>query len=157
MNHFDATLFTQNKAINDLSAKEKSQLKQAMQSAQQGYAPYSGLQVGAVAFLSNGASIPGNNQENASYPCGICAERVAVFSANAQYPHEKIESVALIALKNGTPLPRIAPCGLCRQVLFESERKQGQPIELLLCGKESVQVIPAAAWLLPLAFDANDF
>ncbi|MFM1931879.1 MAG: hypothetical protein RL226_1182 [Bacteroidota bacterium] len=118
--------------------QEKSALMEAaVQALQNAYAPYSNFRVGAAVLLGNGQVITGNNQENAAYPSGLCAERVALFAAKASFPKEQIKLVAIateLGLQTGDT---IAPCGACRQVFAEYADQQEQPIELLLVGNSS--------------------
>ncbi len=123
--------------------------------AKKAYAPYSNFNVGAAILLDNGKIISGNNQENAAYPSGICAERVAVFFANAQYPNNKIISIAIVAYGNNgdiieNPVP---PCGSCRQVILESQFRQNEPIKLILFGSKRIYVVEDASLLLPINFN----
>ncbi len=119
------------------------------------YAPYSNFLVGAALLLSNGQIIEGNNQENACYPSGLCAERTAIYYAGAQFPEETILKMAISAKslrhKLSTPTP---PCGACRQAIAEYEVKQEQPIEIFFTG-ETGKVVKSSslANLLPLVFD----
>ncbi len=84
--------------ISDLPKDEQALVKNAMEAAKRSYSPYSGFRVGASLLLENGQVINGSNQENAAYPSGLCAERVAIFYANAQYPGVKIKSMAIVAM-----------------------------------------------------------
>jgi cytidine deaminase len=103
--------------------------------------------------LQNGEIISGNNQENAAYPSGLCAERVAVFYANSQYPNVAITKIAICAEnENGILKNPISPCGACRQVLLETEIRFGLPIKLILFGTEKIITITTISQLLPLHF-----
>tara|TARA_R110002072_G_scaffold22666_2_gene79623 strand:- start:35618 stop:36142 length:525 start_codon:yes stop_codon:yes gene_type:complete len=121
------------------------------------YAPYSRFRVGAAILLENGEVITGNNQENAAYPSGLCAERVAIFFAGSQFPNLKIMQLAVTARSEkqtlNVPIP---PCGACRQSIAEYEIKQNYPIEIFFMG-ETGQVFKADSIkvLLPLLFDGN--
>lgn len=129
-------------------------LSAAKQICDQAYSVYSGFSVGAAVLLDDGTIIKGNNQENAAYPSGLCAERVALFYANANYPDKKVLAIAVTAKKNGKTVSHpTPPCGGCRQVLFETERRFNHPMKVYLMGTESVSVFDSAAELLPLAFD----
>lgn len=141
-------------SINDLITNDFALLQQAIQSASKAYAPYSQFQVGAAIKLANGIIIQGNNQENASFPVGICAERVALFYASSLYPGEIIDSIAITAKsKQFTISNPIPPCGLCRQAIAEYENIQGSPIRILMAGEVGpVYVIPSISSLLPLQF-----
>lgn len=126
--------------------------EQAYIAAERAYAPYSRFYVGAAVLLENGAIVSGNNQENAAYPSGLCAERVALFYAGAQYPNIPVTTLAVIALKGGEIQEHVSPCGSCRQVLLETEQRYQRPIKILLCGREDVLAIEGATSLLPLSF-----
>jgi cytidine deaminase len=122
------------------------------------YAPYSNFRVGAAARLANGTIVTGTNQENASFPAGICAERTLLSAAAAQYPGVAIETLA-ISYRNekGTSDRPISPCGICRQSLQESEQRTGRPIRLVLGGMSGkIIVILRAAELLPFGFTAEE-
>ena len=122
------------------------------------YAPYSHFHVGAVAKLANGEIVAGSNQENASFPVGLCAERVLLASASTLYPNVAIESMAISYLAgSGDSDHPIAPCGICRQSLLEYEMRVGRPIRLVLGGMEGkIYIIPQASTLLPLAFTSEE-
>lgn len=122
------------------------------------YAPYSGFFVGAALLLENGEIVKGSNQENAAYPSGLCAERVAVFSASANFPGVRIKTIAISARsqKNKLDYP-VSPCGACRQVLLEYEFNQKEPIKLLLSGTSGkIYMVEKVRDLLPLSFTADD-
>lgn len=137
----------------ELPAGERALVEAAREAALQAYAPYSEFRVGAAALLENGVTVTGNNQENAAYPSGMCAERVALFYAGAQYPDVPVKALAVAAWQNRAFAERISPCGGCRQVLLEVEKRYGKPVHVLLAGKHDVVVIRRAADLLPFGFD----
>ena len=118
------------------------------------YAPYSQFQVGAALLLENGAVVSGSNQENAAYPSGLCAERVAFFSAGSQHPNIPILSVAITT---SYPLAQpVSPCGACRQVMAEYELKQDQPIRVILVAHDgSIMVLDRVRDLLPMYFSGE--
>jgi len=122
------------------------------------YAPYSNFNVGAVAKLANGEIVAGTNQENASYPVGICAERVLLASAASLYPGIAIDTIAISYNNaNGESDHPISPCGMCRQSLTEYEERVKKPIRLILTGLEGkVIVVEKANSLLPLSFGSID-
>jgi cytidine deaminase len=128
-------------------------VKKAMEAAGNAYAPYSEYQVGAAVLLENGKIYTGNNQENAAYPSGLCAERVAIFYAGAQNPDVPVVCIAIAAFTNGKfqeePVP---PCGGCRQVLYEKESQGNIPMEVILYGRKRIQVLRSAIDLLPIPF-----
>jgi cytidine deaminase len=142
----------------ELTQKDAFILSEARSVTQFAYAPYSNFQVGAVATLINGETVTGTNQENASYPAGICAERVLLSSAASQYPGVGIETIA-IAYNNrkGKSDHPVSPCGICRQSFAEFQQRTKTPIRLILSGMEGeVQVIENATHLLPLVFGSDD-
>jgi cytidine deaminase len=108
--------------------------------------------VGAAVRLNSGDIVTGCNQENAAFPSGLCAERVALFSANAQFSNTPVESLAIVAIKNGLIEKAISPCGACRQVILETENRFNQNIRILLCGKDETLIVSSAKDLLPLGF-----
>ena len=119
-------------------------MDKAARAADGAYAPYSRFLVGAALRLENGQVICGNNQENASFPAGICAERTAVFYAHANFPETQIRAIAITA----------SPCGICRQVLLESEKRAGVPIRVLLAAGDKVRIFQSVKDLLPFGFDS---
>lgn len=141
----------------ELPCEWASLLQQAEAAARKAYSPYSRFQVGAALLLNNGQVVTGSNQENAVYPCGLCAERVTAFAASAQYPEVPFSKMVITAINPDSPLNApITPCGSCRQVLFEYEQKFNQPLELLLAGQEgAIYHIQSAAELLPYTFHAG--
>jgi cytidine deaminase len=110
--------------------------------------------VGAAVLLEDGTVVKGSNQENASYPLGLCAERVAIFHANSVYPDLKIVAVAITAkAQNFVTKTPITPCGACRQVMAEVENRQNNPIRIIMSGQEGVtQIVNGIENLLPLSF-----
>lgn len=144
-------------SINDLPEQDASLLKQAIEATKHSYAPYSHFHVGAVARLGNGEFVSGTNQENASFPVGICAERVLLSAASSLFPNIPIDTVAISYnnLKGPSDHP-ISPCGICRQSLVEYEARLGN-IRIILAGMQGeVYVIEKAAYLLPLGFTSGD-
>ena len=137
-----------------LDQMDRELLSKAVDAAGSSYAPYSNFNVGAALLLSNGEIIAANNQENAAYPSGLCAERVAIFYANAKYPNASIVSLAVTASVNGKPRETPTyPCGACRHVMAESEKRAGAPIRIVVGGEKVIQVIESTASLLPFVFD----
>ena len=142
----------------ELPEKDAWLLNEARTVTEHAYAPYSNFYVGAVAILSNGKIIAGTNQENASYPVGICAERVLLGTVATLHPNVAIESIAISynsdTVKSDHP---ISPCGMCRQSLLEYETRLKKTIRLILSGQEGkVYVIKTASLLLPFAFTGNE-
>ncbi len=144
--------------ISELDQQDAWLLSEAREVTKQAYAPYSNFFVGAAAKLANGEIVAGTNQENASYPVGICAERVLLASASTLYPEVPVETMAVSYYsENGNSKQPIAPCGMCRQTLQEYEIRLKQPIRLILAGLEGkIFVFEKASQLLPLGFTGDD-
>ena len=139
-----------------LSDLEQDIINNAKEAANKAYAQYSNFYVGAALALEDGKIITGNNQENTSFPCGICAERVALFSAHSNYPDLIIKKIAITAFSKNFNLNHpVGPCGLCRQVLLEYEEKQSSDIEILLFDTKKIIKLARAKDLLPLYFQEN--
>lgn len=142
----------------ELKEEDRHLIMQARLATSHAYAPYSHFHVGAAARLSNGAIVTGSNQENASFPAGICAERVLISACASQYPGISIQGIAVSYSQPGivTDTP-VAPCGICRQTLQELEHRFGHSIRLILSGMSGrAIVLEAAGDLLPLAFSKDD-
>lgn len=140
--------------LNELSAELREVVSAAKEMTKKAYAPYSRFSVGAAVLLENGMIVTGSNQENVAYPSGLCAERVALFSANANYPDVAPVAIAIAAFSNGrfTDSP-VTPCGSCRQVMVEIEKRFGKSFEVLMCFDNDVVRVKHAGELMPLAFD----
>ena len=137
----------------ELPEADQVMLAEARRITALAYAPYSGFHVGAAVLLANGMIITGNNQENAAYPSGLCAERVALFYANANYPDSKVQAIAISASKNGVLINEsVKPCGSCRQALAETEVRYETPIRVILDGQDAILVLQGVESLLPLSF-----
>jgi len=136
----------------ELNDKEKKLIDMAKNAAKDAYAPYSQFKVGAAVLLANGEMVTGNNQENIAYPSGMCAERVALYYANATFPGVKVEAIAVAACFEGYYTEKISPCGACRQVLQEAENRYQSPIRILLYGKNEVYIVESVKALMPLSF-----
>jgi len=144
--------------IDELPEEHRWLLNEAREITAQAYAPYSNFQVGAVARLANGEIVAGSNQENASFPVGLCAERVLLASASSLFPKIPVVTMAISYksdhVKSDHP---ISPCGICRQSLQEYEGRVSHPIQLILGGMSGpVYVIDSASRLLPLAFTSEE-
>jgi cytidine deaminase len=138
---------------NELTSDEKILVDAAKKAVKQAYAPYSRFQVGAAALLTNQEIITGSNQENVAYPSGLCAERTALFYANSQFPDEAVEAIAVAAYTDGDYVEEpVTPCGGCRQVMLEVQKRANRPVKVLLYGKKAVYIIEKATDLLPLSF-----
>ncbi|CAM3581884.1 cytidine deaminase [Flavobacterium saliperosum S13] len=141
----------------ELSAEVKSLMEQAIEIRKKAYAPYSKFRVGAAILLDNGKVVLGSNQENAAYPSGLCAERVAIFQAGAIYPDAKIVKIAISATADDKEMTEpIPPCGACRQSIAEYEFRQDLPIEIyFMAAVGKVYKSDSLKNLLPLMFDKN--
>ncbi|HPF97890.1 MAG: cytidine deaminase [Flavobacteriaceae bacterium] len=150
-------LFTVYDHLDETPKKIQDLMVKAIEARKKAYAPYSKFQVGAAILLDNGEVVTGSNQENASYPSGLCAERTAIYYAGAQFPEAKILMMVLTAgsIQHPTLTP-IPPCGACRQAIAEYEVKQEAPIEIYFMGETGkVAKSDSLANLLPLVFDKS--
>lgn len=146
------------KSIDELSVNDAALLKLAREKTVDAYAPYSNFYVAAAARLHNGSIVTGTNQENASYPVAICAERTLLSTAGNLFKNVAMEAMAITynTKKGGTNKP-VSPCGMCRQALVEFENRTKNPIRLILSGMQGeVYVIPKASMLLPFSFGGDD-
>lgn len=141
----------------ELSAEVKDLMERAIEIRKKAYAPYSKFRVGAAILLDNGEVVLGSNQENAAYPSGLCAERVAIFQAGAIYPNAKILKMAISATADDKEMTEpIPPCGACRQSIAEYEFRQDRPIEIyFMAAVGKVYKSDSLKNLLPLMFDKN--
>ncbi len=139
----------------ELPSDVQTLMYDAIEIRKKAYAPYSKFRVGVALLLDNGKIVLGSNQENAAYPSGLCAERVAIFSAGTLYPDAKMLKMAISATSDTNPtLTPIPPCGACRQSISEYEIRQEIPIELYFMGESgSVYKSDSLKNLLPLLFD----
>lgn len=143
--------------IDELPEEDRNLLFEARRITRMAYAPYSGFFVGAAVLLEKGLIVTGNNQENSAYPSGLCAERVALFYANANYPESEVKAIAISAAKNGVLVnDPVKPCGSCRQALAETEVRFKTPIRIILDGQDSILVLNGVESLLPLSFSKKD-
>jgi len=141
----------------ELGAGDAELMEIAISARKNAYSPYSNFEVGAAILLDNGEIVEGNNQENACYPAGLCAERVAVFYASAKYPGVPIKTIAISATSKNHPMDRpAAPCGNCRQAISEYEIRQQGPISIIMAG-ETGEVLKclSVSDILPLAFNGS--
>lgn len=147
-----ATIFND---VSELSSEDKKLMDKAVEARKKAYAPYSKFNVGAALLLENNQIVLGNNQENAAYPSGMCAERVAIWKAGSEYPDVKILKLAISASSTISKVDKpVGPCGACRQSLSEYEIKQKQPFEVLFMG-ETGEIVKTDSLLslLPFSFD----
>lgn len=151
-------VFEKYNSINELQPDDALLLRKAIEATGLAYAPYSKFNVGAAAKLANGEIIVGANQENASYPVGICAERTLLSTASSLFPNVAINTMAVsyksTELNSDHP---ITPCGVCRQTLHEFQLRVKQSMRLILAGETGeVYILSDADILLPLSFSATD-
>lgn len=141
----------------ELDNEDRELIDAACKATQRSYAPYSHFSVGAAARLANEVIVTGTNQENAAYPSGLCAERTTLFYANSQYPDQAVKTLAIAAQNERgefltAPIP---PCGACRQVMLETEKRFEQPMRILLYSENGIYELKNVGSLLPLSFDAS--
>lgn len=138
----------------ELQEQEQALVDSAIAATDHSYAVYSHFHVGAAVLLANGKTVLGCNQENVSYPAGICAERSAIYAAGAQYPDIPVVTLAIAARNtDGNLLEEpISPCGICRQVIVETETRFHRPIRILLYGTKHIYIIQGIKALMPLSF-----
>ena len=144
--------------LEELPAEDSELVEKAIKATANSYSPYSHFSVGACLRLGDGSTVIGANQENAAYPSGLCAERTAVFSAQAQYPDQPVTAIAIAARNTNGNLTEqpVTPCGSCRQVILEIEERYKQPVRILLYGTEAVYAVRTIRDLLPLCFVSGD-
>lgn len=139
--------------LSDLPKDDQNLILSARKSSENAYAPYSNFFVGAAVLLANGEIINGNNQENADFTDGLCAERLALFYAHSRYPGVAVTALAVTAKNaNGLIPGPTQPCGSCRQVIIETESRFNNRIKLILDGADKILVFDGADNLLPFAF-----
>jgi len=159
MNHIEFIIKVKHyNSFSDLSEENRALVKKSFECAKNAYSPYSHFKVGAAILLENGKVITGNNQENAAYPSGLCAERTAAFYASSQFPDTPFRKIAITSIsldQKGTK--PVSPCGSCRQSLLEYEQKFNQKIEVILAAENGeVYVFDSIDQLLPYSFGASD-
>lgn len=140
--------------LEDLNDNEHKLIEMAIEATGRSYACYSHFHVGAAIELANGELIIGCNQENAAFPAGLCAERTAIFAAGAKYPDVPVVCLAIAARGTDGELTTspVSPCGICRQVIIETETRFKHSVRILLYGKEKIFVINGIRQLMPLSF-----
>jgi cytidine deaminase len=149
-----ATMFNN---MEELNQEDKMLMDQAILARAKAYAPYSKFKVGAAFLLENGEIVTGNNQENAAYPSGMCAERVGIWKVGSEFPGAKIKKLAITAASSQTVVDKpVGPCGACRQTLSEYEINQKEPMEVLFMGEVGKIVkTESLLSLLPFSFDSS--
>jgi hypothetical protein len=153
MEQIDINISIQSYQLDELSPQDQELVQAAIKATNNAYANYSCFYVGAALRLENGKMVIGANQENAAFPSGLCAERTAVFAAQANYPESPIETLAIAGRNEKGVLPDpITPCGACRQVILEIEDRYKKPIKILLYGTQKIYCVRSVKDLLPLSF-----
>lgn len=141
--------------IDDLLGEDAELVKAAREAVKLSYSPYSRFAVGAAVLLQNGKIVKGANQENASYPVGICAERSAMATSQNLYPNEPILAIAIAAkgMDNEYVTEYVTPCGMCRQAIAETEMRYQRHIRILMTSSTKVAIANTISELLPMAFN----
>ncbi len=144
--------------IEELDTESKYLVHKAKEATTHSYAPYSKFHVGAALVLEDGTLVTGCNQENASYPLCMCAERVALYTAASQYPNKRVMKIAVVAhKKNHKELVPATSCGACAQVMLEFEYRQKKPIEVIMMGpKEKWLKCSSVHAILPMGFTKDN-
>ena len=142
-------------SISEMDPKDQELCRAAIEAQKGSYSPYSHFQVGAALLLSNGVVVKGANQENAAYPSGLCAERSAMFWAGANYPDIPMDTLAIAGSDHGVLCESPAsPCGACRQVMAEYQKKHNRPLKIILVGSKRIRKFSCVDDLLPFIFDS---
>lgn len=153
MEQIDINISIESYQLDELSPQDQELIRAAIEATKNAYANYSRFYVGAALRLENGQMVIGANQENAAFPSGLCAERTAVFAAQANYPDSPIETLVIAGRNEKGVLPNpITPCGACRQVILEIEDRYKKPIKILLYGTQKIYCVRSVKDLLPLSF-----
>lgn len=149
-------LVSEYKNAEELITTDRELVLAARRIAESAYAPYSKFKVGAALRLVDGTVVAGSNQENAATPVGTCAERSALFWANANHPHLAVEAIAISAIdQSGSRAVRLSPCGICRQALLESQHRFRVPIRVILDSRYKIETLNNVESLLPLSFNGD--
>lgn len=150
--------YTEYNSIDDLKLEDRQLLECAINATKNAYAPYSEFKVGAAILLANGVIVTGTNQENAAYPSGLCAERVAMFYASSQYPNIAFKTIAVTANSDKVTIDKpLSPCGSCRQVMVEYETLSKGNIRVILAGTTGkIHIINSTKDLMPFPFVPED-
>ena len=153
MKEFDITIHVRCYTKEELSVEDSTLVDKAIAATQNSYANYSHFYVGAALRLADGRIFIGANQENAAFPSGLCAERTAIFAAQANAPEQPILTLAIVARNDhGLTSRPISPCGACRQVILEIEDRYQQPVRILLYGTDGIYEVQSVKDLLPFSF-----
>ena len=147
--------YTEYESLEEMSTEDQQLVKAALESQAGSYSPYSNFQVGAALRLANGVIVKGANQENAAYPSGLCAERTAMFWASANYPDVAFDTLAIAGADHGVLCESPAsPCGACRQVMAEYQKKYGRPLKTIWVGAKRIRKFEKVEDILPFIFDS---
>lgn len=138
--------------LSEMDSKDLKVVEKAKEACKSAYAPYSNFQVGAAALLKSGKIITGSNQESGVFPAGVCAERSLLYYHQAHYEDDPIVTLAIASVPDDK---ECYPCGICRQVLNDSEMRQGAPIKVIMSGRDSATVIESTRELLPFIFELD--
>ena len=142
-------------SVSEMLPEDQELVAAALEAQKGSYSPYSHFQVGAALRLANGLVVKGANQENAAYPSGLCAERTAMFWAGANYPDVPMDTLAIAGSDHGVLCESPAsPCGACRQVMAEYQKKHGVPMKIILVGSKRIRKFACVDDLLPFIFDS---
>lgn len=153
MKHIDINIRIEHLTLDELQVSDRKLVERALEASHNAYAEYSHFYVGAAVRLADDSVVIGANQENAAFPSSLCAERTAIFAAQAQHPELPITTLAIVARNdNGLLNEPVTPCGACRQVILGIEDRYKRPIRILLYGKSGVYQIATVKDLLPLSF-----
>jgi cytidine deaminase len=147
--------YTEYDSVKEMSPEDQELVKAANEAREGSYSPYSNFQVGAALRLADGTIVKGANQENAAYPSGLCAERTAMFWASANYPDVPFDTLAIAGADNGVLCESPAsPCGACRQVMAEYQKKYGRPLKTIWVGSKRIRKFEKVEDILPFIFDS---
>lgn len=147
--------YTEYESPDQLEQAEKELVEAAVEATKTSYAPYSSFNVGAAVRLEDGQIVKGSNQENAAYPSGLCAERTVMFYAGANHGDKAMTAIAVAASQNGVLCPSpVSPCGACRQVMAEYQKRGERPLAVILVGKDRILRFSNVESLLPLIFNS---
>lgn len=147
--------YTEFSSASEMTPEDQQLVNAALEARAGSYSPYSRFEVGAALRLADGTIVKGANQENAAYPSGLCAERTALFAAGANYPDIPAASLAIVASDHGHLLDEPAtPCGACRQVMAETQKRAGSPMSVILIGAKRIWKFDSVDDVLPFIFDS---
>lgn len=147
--------YTEYDSVKEMSPEDQELVKAANEAREGSYSPYSNFQVGAALRLADGTIVKGANQENAAYPSGLCAERTVMFWAGANYPDVPFDTMAIAGADKGVLCESPAsPCGACRQVMAEYQKKSGRPLKTIWVGEKRIRKFQKVEDILPFIFDS---